>query len=296
MDAVIAVEKEKAKKVEKSQIQYAKIKSYIMKVLIYGAAILTFGALIYIIVYIIINGISYIKPSLFAWTYTSDNASLTPALINTISMTLLSLAISIPFGIGSAIYLSEYAKRGSKFVKVVRMTTETLAGIPSIVYGLFGSIFFVTFLKMRLSLAAGACTLAIMILPLIMRTTEEALRSVPDLYREASFGLGAGKVRTIFKVILPAAAPGILSGIILAIGRIVGETAALLYTAGSVTKVAGLTDAARTLSTHMYLLSSESFHTGEAYGTAVVLLIVVIGINALASLAARKFGNQGSEK
>lgn len=296
MDAVVAVEKEDILEKEKSKLPIAKIKSYIMKVLIYGAAVLTFGALIYIIVYIIANGIAYIKPSLFAWTYTSDNASLMPALINTISMTVLSLAISIPFGVGSAIYLSEYAKRGSKFVKIVRMTTETLAGIPSIVYGLFGSIFFVTFLKMRLSLAAGACTLAIMILPLIMRTTEEALRSVPDLYREASFGLGAGKMRTIFKVILPAAAPGILSGIILAIGRIVGETAALLYTAGSVTKVAGLTDAARTLSTHMYLLSSEAFHTGEAYGTAVVLLIVVIGINALASLAARKFGNQGSDK
>lgn len=277
-------------KTPKAPANMAQIKSIILKTLVYAAAVLTFGMLIYIIVYIVLNGIPYIRPSLFAWKYTSVNASLTPALMNTLTMTAATLVIAVPFGIGSAIYLVEYAKRGSKYVKIVRMTTETLAGIPSIVYGLFGQLFFVVYLSMDLSLISGACTLAIMILPVIMRTTEEALKSVPDTYREASFGLGAGKVRTIFKVILPAAAPGILSGIILSIGRIVGETAALLYTAGSMTKIAGLGNSGRTLSTHMYILSSEAMHTGEAYGTALVLLILVIGINALASLILKTVG------
>jgi len=267
------------------------LKSMITKGFVYAAAIVTFGVLVYLIGYVFAKGIAYVRPSLFAWNYNSENVSLMPALINTLIMTGTALLISTPFGIGAAIYLVEYAKRGSRTVKVIRMTTETLSGIPSIVYGLFGMLFFVIYLKMGYSMLAGACTLAIMILPLIMRTTEEALKSVPDNYREASFGLGAGKVRTIFSVVLPASVAGILSGIILAVGRIVGETAALIYTAGTVARVAGsLFDSGRTLSLHMFLLSSEGFHTGEAYATSLVLLVVVIAINTISSLIARRIG------
>ena len=160
---------------------------------------------------------------------------------------------------------------------VVRLTTETLSGIPSIVYGLFGSLFFVTYLKWSYSLAAGALTLAIMILPLVMRTTEEALKSVPDMYREGSFGLGAGKLRTVFCVVLPSAIPGILSGVILSIGRIVGETAALIYTAGSIPQIpSSIMGSGATLAVHMYNLSKEGLYTDQAYAVAVVLLLLVL--------------------
>ena len=197
--------------------------------------------------------------------------------------------ISTLIGIGSAIYLVEYAKKGNKLVKVIRVTAETLTGIPSIVYGLFGMLFFVTALKWKFSILAGAFTLAIMILPVILRTTEEALLSVPDSYREGSFGLGAGKLRTIFKIVLPAAVPGILSGVILATGRIVGETAALIYTAGSVAKIpSSVFSSGRTLAVHMYLLANEGLHVNQAYATAVILLILVIAINALSSFIAKK--------
>ena len=201
------------------------------------AAIITFAALLFLIAYILVNGVPYLKPSLFSFTYTSDNASLMPALINTLIMTALSLLIAVPLGIFSAIYLVEYAKRGNKFVEIIRLTTETLQGIPSIVYGLFGMLFFVTFCHWGFSILAGAFTLSIMVLPLIMRSTEEALKSVPDSYREGSFGLGAGKLRTVFRIVLPSAVPGILAGVILAVGRIVGETAALIYTAGTLAKM-----------------------------------------------------------
>ena len=162
----------------------------------------------------------------------------------------------------------------------LRKTAETLSGIPSIVYGLFGMLFFVTYLKWGYSILAGAATLAIMVLPLIMRTTEEALLAVSDSYREASFGVGAGKLRTVFKIVLPAAMPGILSGVILAIGRIVGETAALIYTAGTVAEVSkGLLSSGRTLAIHMYVLSSEGLYTNQAYATAVVLFAFILIIN-----------------
>ena len=212
-----------------------------------------------------------------------------PALINTVIMTLLSLIIAIPFGIFSAIFLVEYAGKGNKFVEVIRLTTETLSGIPSIVYGLFGMLFFVNTLGWGFSLLAGAFTLSIMILPLIMRTTEEALKAVPDSYREGSFGLGAGKLRTVFRIVLPSAIPGILAGIILAIGRIVGETAALIYTAGTVAQVpTSVFGSGRTLAVHMYNLSSEGLYMDQAYATAVILLVLVVGINALSSVIARK--------
>lgn len=253
------------------------------------ATLATFFVLIFLIAYILIKGIPFIQPDLFSMHYTSENASLMPSLINTLVMTLLSLAIAAPIGIFSAIYLVEYAKKGSRFVGLVRITAETLTGIPSIVYGLFGMLFFVSTLKWGYSLLAGAFTLVIMILPVIMRTAEEALKSVPDSYREASFGLGAGKLRTIFKIVLPSAVPGILAGVILAIGRVVGETAALIYTAGTVAQIpSNLMGSGRTLAVHMYALSSEGLHMDQAYATAVILLIMVLLINWISGMIAKR--------
>ena len=263
--------------------------SFIMMILVMLAAILTFTVLLFLIAYILMNGVPHLKPSLFAWEYSSDNASVMPALVNTVVMTLLSLLIAVPFGIFSAFFLVEYAGRGNKFVEVIRLTTETLSGIPSIVYGLFGMLFFVNTLDWGFSLLAGAFTLSIMILPLIMRTTEEALKAVPDSYREGSFGLGAGKLRTVFRIVLPSAIPGVLAGVILAIGRIVGETAALIYTAGTVAQIpSSVMGSGRTLAVHMYNLSSEGLYMDQAYATAVILLVLVVGINALSSVIAKK--------
>lgn len=263
--------------------------SLLVMLLVMLGALLTFSVLLFLIAYILVNGVPHIRPSLFAWEYTSENASVMPALINTVIMTFLSLLIAVPFGIFSAIFLVEYSGRGNRFVEVIRLTTETLSGIPSIVYGLFGMLFFVNTLQWGFSLLAGAFTLSIMILPLIMRTTEEALKSVPDSYREGSFGLGAGKLRTVFRIVLPSAVPGILAGVILAIGRIVGETAALIYTAGTVAQVPGsVMGSGRTLAVHMYNLSSEGLYMDQAYATAVILLILVVGINTLSGAAARK--------
>ena len=256
---------------------------------VYFAAFVTFGMLFYIIGYILVKGIPHLSLDFFSLTYNSDNVSMVPAAVNTVTMAVMTLLIVVPIGIGAAIYTVEYAKRGSKLVKVVRITTETLSGIPSIVYGLFGVLFFVTAMKWDRSMLAGACTLAIMVLPTIMRTTEEALQSVPDSYREASFGLGAGKLRTVFQVVLPCAVPGILSGVILAIGRIVGETAALIYTSGTIAKIPGsIMESGRTLALHMWTLANEGLHEDKAYATAVILLVLVIGINMLSSCVARK--------
>ncbi len=263
----------------------------IMGILTWGAAALTLGVLAFIIGFILFKGVPHLKPSLFAFSYNSENVSLMPGLISTILMTLLSLAISVPVGVFAAIYLTEYAKRGSKLVSLVRLTTETLSGIPSIIYGLFGLLFFVTYLGWGFSLLAGAFTLSIMILPLIMRSCEEAIHSVPDVLREGAFGLGAGKLRTILKIVLPSALPGIFAGIILAIGRIVGETAALIYTAGTVAQIPkSPLSSVRTLSVHMYALSGEGLHTNESYATAVVLLLVVVAINTLSAKIVKSIG------
>ena len=263
--------------------------SLLVMLLVMFSAIITFTVLIFLIVYILVHVVPYLKPSLFSLHYNSENASLMPALINTVIMTFFSLLIAVPLGIFSAIFLVEYAKRGNRFVNVIRLTTETLQGIPSIVYGLFGMLFFVTTCHWGFSILAGAFTLAIMILPLIMRSTEEALKAVPDSYREGSFGLGAGKLRTVFRIVLPSAIPGILAGVILAIGRIVGETAALIYTAGTVAKVPGsLLGSGRTLAVHMYNLASEGLYMDQAYATAVILLVLVVLINTLSGVVAKK--------
>lgn len=267
------------------------LKSLLLSVLVHVAAALTMVALLFIIVYILVKGIPNLSPELFERTYNSENVSLLPALVNTLLITVLSLVFAVPVGIGAAIYLTEYARRGNKLVGLVGITAETLSGIPSIVYGLFGSLFFVKYLGFGLSLLSGALTLSIMILPLIMRTTEEALKSVPDSYREGSFGLGAGKLRTVFSIVLPCAIPGILSGVILGVGRIVGESAALIFTAGTVAEIAsGIFSSARTLSVHMYAISGEGLYINQTYATAVVLLVVVIIINGISGRVAKKIG------
>ena len=259
-----------------------KLKSELLRFFVYSASYLTISIVVLIISYILLSGIPNIKPSLFAFHYTSDNCSLFPAFINTIAVVFLSLVIGLPVGVFSAIYLTEYAKHGSKCVRFIRMMAETLSGIPSIVYGLFGYLFFNISLKLGYSILSGAITLSMMILPLIMRTSEEAIMSVPDPYREGSYGLGAGKIRTIFSIVLPSAAPGIFGGIMLAIGRIIGETAALVFTAGTVAGIPGsVMGSGRTLSVHMYVLMNEGLHMNEAKGVAVILLILVLILNSV---------------
>lgn len=263
--------------------------SLLLRLLCVLSAVITGGVLLLVAGYVLCKGIPYLKPSMFAPVYNSENVSMLPALFNTIWMTLLSLAIAAPLGVGGAIYLVEYAPRKSRLVQLVRVTAETLSGIPSILYGLFGMIFFVTTLRWSYSLLSGALTLAIMVLPLILRTTEEALLAVPDSYREGSLALGAGKLRTVMKVVLPPASGGIFAGIILATGRIVGETAALIYTAGTVAQFAvNPMSSGSTLAVHVYVLSGEGLHVGEAYATAVILMLIVFLMNALSSWIAKR--------
>ena len=260
-----------------------------LKAIVWIAGIATMAILIFLVLYILINGLPHIKPSLFSIHYNSQNVSLFPAMINTLTMVGLSLLFAGPIGIFSAVYLAEYAKRGSKFVAFIRLTSETLTGIPSIIFGIFGMLMFVDALHMGYSLLAGALTLALMILPVIMRATEEALHAVPDSYREGSFGLGAGKLRTIFKVVLPSAAPGILAGVILGIGRVVGETAALIYTAGTVAQIPkNIMGSGRTLAVHMYSLWTEGMNVDQSYATAVILLVVVIVLNFISDAIAKR--------
>lgn len=279
---------------DESTIKKNLIKAHVLKGITILAAVLTVLVLGFLIVYILVKGVPHLTPQLFAWEYDSENVSMLPSIINTLEITVLTLLVAIPFGIGSAIYLVEYASSRNRFVPIIRMTAETLTGIPSIVYGLFGMLFFNS--MFGISMLSGALTLAIMVLPVIMRTTEEALLAVPKKYREGSFGLGAGKLRTIFKIVLPAAMPGIFSGIVLSIGRIVGETAALIYTAGTFTKAASsVFNSGRTLSVHMYLLSKEGLNTDQAYATAVVLLILVIFINFISGKIASGVQKQHGE-
>ena len=284
---------------EAASLRRQRVVQMILRVLVWAAAVITVGVLVALIAYILIMGIPNLSPKLFEWEYTTENVSMMPAIINTIVMTILSLLLAVPVGIFSAIYLVEYARRGNKLVSVVRTTAETLSGIPSIVYGLFGYLMFGVAFGWGYSMLSGAFTLAIMILPSIMRTTEEALKAVPDSYREGSFGLGAGRLRTVFVVILPSAMPGILAGVILGIGRITGETAALIYTAGTVAgipttqignfPILDVLASGRTLAIHMYALLNEGLYMEQAYATAVVLLVMVLLINALSSLIAKKF-------
>ena len=266
-----------------------KVLAILLRFLVYSAAAFTLLVVLSLAGYILVKGIPHISPKLFAWNYSSENLSFVPAFINTILMTAAALLIAVPSGIAAGVYLAEYARRGWPLVTFVRMAAETLAGIPSIIYGLFGMLLFVIFLGWGYSLLAGAFTLGVMILPLIMRTTEEALLSVPDSYREGSLGLGAGKLRTLFGVILPPAVPGILAGLILGAGRITGETAALIFTAGTVPRLpSNPFSSMRTLAVHLYNLSSEGLYVNQAYASAVFLLALVGIINGLSAWAAKK--------
>ena len=261
---------------------------------IYISATLAVALLLGIILYVFIKGIRTVNWA-FLTTVTSARKQTTGIagnLLNTLYIIVITLLIATPIGVGSAIYLNEYAKPG-KLVSIIEFTTETLSGIPSIIYGLFGYLLFVIQLHFGYSILGGALTISIMILPLIMRQTEESLKAVPDLFREGSLGLGAGKLRTIFSIVLPSAVPGILAGIILAIGRIVGETAALIYTAGTVAGIPNsIMGSGRTLAIHMYVLTNEGLYTNQSYATAVVLLLVVTMINALSSMLAKKLASK----
>lgn len=266
--------------------------SLVLMILVMLSAIFAVGMLIFIIIYILVNGVPHLSSEQFSWNYTTENVSMLPAIINTLLMTAMTLVIAVPIGIFAAVYLVEYAKRGNKLVKIIRVTTETLSGIPSIVFGLFGFLMFNIQFHWMFSILAGVITLAMMILPLIIRTTEEALIAVPDSYREGSFGLGAGKMRTVFRVILPTAVPGIMSGVILSIGRIVGESAALIFTSGTGHNIPkaliGSGSSASTLTVHMYILSSEGLHTDQAFASAVVLLALTFIINLISDLIERR--------
>ncbi len=245
-------------------------------VLVCLSAVITLLSLASILGVILVRGLGALTPSLFSPTYTSENFSLFPALINTLTTVLLSLVMALPIGVGAAIYLMEYAGRKNPAVGVIRAFTETLAAIPSVIYGLFGLLFFVGKLGWGYSILSGAATLAVMILPIVMRTSEEAIRAVPDSYREGSLGLGAGRLRTVFCVVLPSAMSGILSGVLLSAGRIVGETTALIYTAGTVAQIARPSESGRTLSVHMFALWNEGLTPDRAYATAVVLLLLTL--------------------
>ena len=254
-----------------------------------GGALITLAVILTIVIYILVNGIPNLNSKLFAWEYNSENVSMMPAIVNTVAMVVVTLLMSVPIGIGAAVYMVEYVKKESKLAKIIKLATQTLAGVPSIVYGLFGTLFFVKYLSLQLSILSGCLTLGIMILPIVMETTEEALRMVPVSYKEGSLALGATRVQTIFKVMLRPATPGILSAVIIAVGRIVGESAALVFTAGTIAKpMASMLNSGRSLSVHMYVLSGEGLYIKQTYATATVLMLLVLILNGISSLIARK--------
>lgn len=264
--------------------------SLALRASLYVATTTTIAVFALIVGYILYSGLPHLNATLFEWKYTTENVSMLPAIINTIIIVLLSLLCSAPIAILGAIYLQEYAKPNSWFVSTINMASETLAGIPSIVYGLFGFIVFVIYVfDNTFTMLAGAFTLSIMVLPLILRNTQEALKCVPETYKEAGFGLGAPKLVVLFRIVLPCAVSGVLSGVILSIGRIISESAALLYTSGSVAQVAVAMDSGRTLSVHLYQLLNEGLYINQAAASAVVILLVVIALNLLSNFVAKKF-------
>ncbi|NEU04014.1 phosphate ABC transporter permease PstA [Clostridium senegalense] len=267
-----------------------KIKGFFLNSLLWLSAILTVIILGVILIFIFTKGIGVINFKLLFSNYSSDGqGGLLPMIITTLYTVGLSLLVGVPIGILSAIYLQEYAKQGI-IVKFIRFSTEVLAGIPSIIYGLFGSIFFVTILKMGYSILAASLTLAIIILPVIIRTTEESLKTVPSFYKEGSLALGATKFQTLYKVVLPAAMPGILSGVILSIGRIIGESAAILLTAGTAVAIPeNIMSSARTLTVHAYLVTKEQGDIGLAAAIGIVLIVMVLVLNLLSQFIVKRF-------
>lgn len=270
-------------------------KDMLLNIFIWASAALTVGFLFWIIWYILSNGLQHVDWKFITddYTRTGDEHGIFPMIVSTIYMVIASIAVAAPLGIMTAIYLTEYAKPGSKIVKVIRFCTESLAGIPSIIFGLFGMTFFVTVLGLGFSILSGALTLSILILPVIIRTTEEALMAVSQTYREGSYGLGASKIYTIWRLILPSAMPGILTSVILSIGRVIGESAPVFLTAGMVARIPeSLLDSGRTLTVHLYKLTTELFSVEEwnqAYATATVLIVLVLLINMLTKLIGSRF-------
>ena len=263
--------------------------SVLLRWLTYAAATVTAAVLLFVVGYILVRGVPALTPDLFQWEYTSENVSLLPALASTVIMALLALALAVPAGVGASIYLVEYARRGSRFVRLVRVTAETLQGIPSIIYGLFGMLFFVTACGWGLSLLSGACTLAIMVLPVIMRTTEEAIRAVPRYIRWGAYGLGATKWQVVSKIVLPSAFGRIATGIVLAIGRAIGETAVVLYTMGQAINLPiSPLDSGRPMTVHLYLLANDGINMNAAYGTALLLMVIILAFNLFARYLSRK--------
>jgi phosphate transport system permease protein len=258
---------------------------------IWGAALITVIVLVAIIGHVLINGLSHLSFQFL--TQDPENmgseGGIFSVIVTTLYLALFSLFIAVPLGVSAAIFLTEYAKEGP-IIRIIRFGTEALAGIPSIIYGLFGFVFFVVLLKFKYSIVSGGLTLTLMILPTIIRTAEEAIKMVPRSYREGSLALGATKWQTIYKVVLPAAIPGILTGIILGVGRVVGETAAVIYTAGS---SLGLPDSiwrpGRTMAVHLYILASEGLSKSNMYATATVLIITVFIINFAATRLMKRF-------
>ena len=265
------------------------IKDKFLSFLLYLSSIVTVGLLVLIVGFIFVKGIKGINLSYIFSDYSaSGDGGIFPMVVSTVYMVLISILIATPIGILSAIYLNEYAKKG-KIVEIIRFATECLSGIPSIIYGLFGAIFFVVTLKMQYSILAGALTVSIIILPVIIRTTEEALKTVPNEFREGSLAMGATKFQTLYKVILPSALSGILSGVILSIGRVIGESAAILLTAGTVAKMpSSIFDSARTLTVHSYLLTKEMGDISGAASVGIVLIVIVLILNGSAKLIAKK--------
>jgi phosphate transport system permease protein len=269
------------------------IVSLILKYFVYIAMGVTVLSLIGILCYILINGVMAFKWSLIFGEYSSSNPAIGFSVFTTCVMIILTLLIAAPLSIFCAVYLTEYAKRKNRLVIWIRLATETLAGIPSIVFGLFGAIFFGTVMRFGYSILTGCLTVAIMLLPVIIRQTEEAIKSVPDMYREGSYGLGASKLRTVFRIVLPSAMPGILSAVILSMGRIIGETAALIFTLGSVAQFPGsLLDSSRSLAVHMYISTRDGGAAGRevAFFTGAVLIAVILCMNIGASYLGGKVG------
>lgn len=270
-------------------------KDLVLSSLIWMSAAFTIGSLLWITWYVLYNGLKHVNWAFISdnYTRTGDEHGIYPMIVSTVYMVIASVSVAVPISIMTAIYLTEFAKAGSRVVRLTRFCVEALAGIPSIIFGLFGMTFFVAALGFGFSILSGALTLSLLILPVIIRTTEEALMAVPDSYREGSYGLGASKIHTIWRLILPSAVPGILTSVILSIGRIIGESAPVFLTAGMVAQIpTSILDSGRTLTVHLYKLTTELFTVeqwDQAYGTATVLIVIVLVINVLTRIIAKYF-------
>ena len=266
----------------------------LLKALLWICGGIAVAFLALILIYVITRGIPYINWEFLTTAYRPGLGSngIRDIIVGTLAMVGLTLVIAVPIGVLAAIYMGEYAKKG-KVLTTIRFCVESLAGIPSILYGLFGYTFFAIQLAFGFSLLSSALTLAIMVLPVIIRSTEEALFTVPDSYREGSLALGASKLTTLFRVILPSAIPGILSAIILSMGRVMGETAAVYYTAGTMARVpSSVFSSTRSLAVHLSLLVKEGLESGDAFATATILIVIVVGLNALANFIAKRLSRK----